>query len=70
MLQPRIPDLVLKILASILSGRQVNVTLLANSLGASGIVSENCLQLINDDRDLSDEDKINIVTENINLTKM
>lgn len=66
MLQPRIPDLVLKILSSILSGRQVNVTLLANSLGASGIVSENCLQLINDDRDLSDEDKINIVTENIN----
>lgn len=66
MLQPRIPDLVLKILASILSGRQVNVTLLANSLCASGIVSENCLQLINDDQDLSDEDKISIVIANIN----
>nr|XP_034330715.1 uncharacterized protein LOC105335924 isoform X2 [Crassostrea gigas] len=66
MLQPRIPDFVLKMFVSILRGRQVNVALLAHSLFASGIVSENCLQLINNDHNLSDKDKINIVTENIN----
>ncbi|XP_052707282.1 uncharacterized protein LOC128182599 [Crassostrea angulata] len=66
MLQPRIPDFVLKMFVSILSGRQVNAALLANSLYDSGIVSESCLQLLNDDQDLSDDDKINIVIKNIN----
>lgn len=65
MMQPRIPNLVLTMFASILRGRQVDVTLLANSLYASGIVSENCLQLVKEGQDLSDEDRINIVTENI-----
>lgn len=66
MMQPRIPNLVLTMFASILRGRQVDVTLLANSLYASDIVSENCLQLVKDGHDLSDEDRIDIVTENIN----
>lgn len=66
MMQPRIPNLVLTMFASILRGRQIDITLLANSMCASGIVSENCLQLVKNGQDLSDEDRINIVTENIN----
>ncbi|XP_061171666.1 uncharacterized protein LOC133181142, partial [Saccostrea echinata] len=61
----RIPDLTLKILASILVGRRVNLWMLANTLNMLGIVSQNCVQQLESNEEDSNEKHARILTENI-----